>query len=386
MGLSLSYRQNIITQSEIRNMTRECKLAGGINLAQGVCDTDIVPQVKEGAKRAIDGGINSYTRYDGLPELREAISIKHEKRTGMKTDPETQVLVSAGTTGVFYAAALALLNPGDEVIVFEPFYSYHISTLQAVDVKPVYVRMHLPDWSIDPAEIRSKMTSRTRGIIINTPANPSGKIFSLTELQMLGEIAREYDIFIFTDEIYEDFVYDGHRHIAPVTAGDLAQRTITISGFSKIFSITGWRIGYCICDPKWADAIGQINDLVYVCAPAPLQAGVTDALNELDESYYRDVAKKYQKRRDFFCNTLKNAGFEPHVPQGAYYVLTNLEKVPGKTSKEKAMEFLKATGVAGVPGEAFYHDGSGKSLIRFCFAKDDTVLEEVARRIKNAYL
>ncbi len=383
MGLYLSDRQKWITQSEIRNMTQECKRVGGINLAQGVCDTPVAQPVREGACRAINGGVNVYTRYDGLQELREAIARRHMKRTGIQVNPEKQIVVSSGTTGAFYSTALALLNPGDEVIVFEPYYSYHISTLKAVEVKPVFVRMHPPSWNLVSAEIEGAISSRTRGIIVNTPANPAGKVFASEELEMIARIANTYDLFVFTDEIYEHFVYDGLRHISPVVMEGMSGRTITMSGFSKIFSITGWRIGYCICDEKWAGSIGHINDLVYVCAPAPLQMGVISGLEELDESYYEAIIQEYQPRRDKFCASLQGAGFEPYIPQGAYYVLADINSVPGENSKEKTMEFLRKTGVAGVPGQAFYHDGEGGSLARFCFAKEDALIDEACRRIER---
>ncbi len=383
MGLYLSERQKKISQSEIRNMTHECRRLDGINLAQGVCDLPLAQPVKEGAREAIARGINAYTRYDGLPELREAIAGNHEKRTGVPVNPDKEVVVSSGTTGAFYVAALALLNPGDEVIIFEPYYSYHIATLQAVEAKPVYVRMHLPGWQIVPAELEKAITAKTRGIMVNTPANPSGKVFSLRELEMIAEIAKAYDLFLFTDEIYEHFVYDQQRHLSPVSLKEMFERTIVISGFSKIFSITGWRVGYCVCHERWAASIGHLNDLIYVCAPAPLQVGVTAGLKELGDDYYRDIARNYQQRRDKFCAALDNAGLKPHIPEGAYYVLAETDTVPGETSKEKAMEILRRTGVAGVPGQAFYHDGSGNSLIRFCFAKRDEVIREACRRMEK---
>lgn len=381
MGLYLSDRQEKITQSEIRNMTLECRKAGGINLAQGVCNLPLSLPVKEGAQQAIDDGFNTYTRYDGLAELREAIAAKHKADNGMDIDPETQVVVSAGTTGAFYATGLALLNPGDEVIVFEPYYSYHVTTLKALEVKPVYVKLHLPHWAMKPEEIEKAVTPRTRGIIVNTPANPSGKVFSENELKTIADIAEKHDLFVFTDEIYQHFIYDGLQHVAPVTIEGMAERTVTISGFSKIFSITGWRIGYCICHEKWAQSIGYMNDLIYVCAPAPLQIGVSRGLAELDDSYYRKVAQNYQAKRNRFCAALDSAGLTPCVPEGAYYVLADTSVVPGNTSKEKSMELLRKTGIASVPGQAFYHDDAGANLARFCFAKEDEVIEEACKRI-----
>ncbi len=382
MGLHLSNRQEWVAQSEIRNMSIECERLGGINLAQGVCDLEVPFEVRQGAHDAIESGINVYTRFDGLRELREAIAKKHEASTGIAVDPENEVVASAGTTGAFYCAALALLNPGDEVIVFEPFYSYHISTLRAAGAVPVYVRMSPPEWSIDEQELERAVTKRCRAIILNTPSNPSGKVFSLGEIEAVARLAERHDLFVFTDEIYENFVYGGVTHIPPVTVEGMRTRTITISGFSKIFSITGWRVGYCICDKKWAGSIGYFNDFIYVCAPAPLQMGVVQGLNDLGPGYYEAVAREYLYKRDLLCASLRKAGLEPYVPSGAYYVLTDMSSVPGKGSKEKAMHFLRSTGIACVPGKAFYHDDAGENLARFCFAKEDGILEKACRSIE----
>ena len=297
--------------------------------------------------------------------------------------PETEIIVSAGATGALYCACLALLNPGDEVIVFEPFYGYHISTLVATGAVPVYVRMSPPDWSFLMADLEGVVTSKTRGLIFNTPANPSGKVFTETELTQLADFATRHDLFVFTDEIYEHFLYDGRIHIPPATLLGMWERTITISGLSKTFSITGWRIGYSICEARWAQTIGYFSDLVYVCAPAPLQTGVAKGLLTLETSYYENLSNEYAKKRDLICNGLSMAGLKPNIPQGAYYVLADITSLPGKNSKEKAMYLLNKTGVACVPGEAFYHDDSGENLARFCYAKEDSVLVEACNRLTN---
>jgi len=368
-------------QSEIRNMSIECDRVGGINLSQGVCDTEVPIEVRRGAQEAIDRGINTYTRYDGLPELRQAIADKQRRFTGMAVNPEGEVVVSDGATGALYCACLALLNPGDEVIVFEPYYGYHISTLAAAGAVPVYVRMEPPDWSFSRDALERARTPRTRGIIVNTPANPSGKVFTRPELEIVAQFAEKFDLFVFTDEIYEHFLYDGHRHIAPATLPGMAERTITISGLSKTFSITGWRIGYCICDEKWAKVIGYFNDLIYVCAPAPLQMGVAEGLNALGDEYYDGLSRMYTAKRDRICDALTKAGLIPYIPQGAYYVLADISRLPGENSKQRAMYLLRKTGVACVPGMAFYHDNSGESLARFCFAKEDAILDEACQKI-----
>ena len=383
MSLSLSKRHEWVLQSEIRNMSIECDRVGGINLSQGVCDTEIPLPVRRGAQEAIESGVNTYTHYAGFSELREAIALKQKKFTGMEFDPDSEIIVSAGATGALYCACLALLNPGDEIIVFEPFYGYHVSTLVATGAVPVYVRMTPPDWSFSLDDLERSVTRKTRGIIINTPANPSGKVFSEAELIQLADFSIRHDLFVFTDEIYEHFLYDGRRHVAPGTLSGMKERTITISGLSKTFSITGWRIGYCLCDAKWAQTIGYFNDLVYVCAPAPLQTGVGKGLLALQDDYYRNLSVEYARKRDIICHGLSTAGLSPNIPQGSYYVLADISSLPGRNSKERAMHLLEKTGVACVPGMAFYHDDSGEDLARFCYAKDDDILEEACRRLER---
>jgi aminotransferase len=382
MGLTLSGRYACMLQSEIRNMSIECRRVGGINLAQGVCDTPVPETVLQGAVDAIGQGINTYTHYAGLPQLREAVALKQERFSALSFDPESEIIVSAGATGALYCAFQALLNPGDEVIVFEPFYGYHISTLQAAEAVPVYLQLHLPDWSFSVHDLELVVTPRTRGIIVNTPANPSGKVFTVDELEIIAGFVERYDLFVFTDEIYEHFVYGDNTHHSFAALPGMRERTITVSGSSKTFSVTGWRIGYLFCDARWAQAIGYFNDLVYVCAPAPLQAGVARGLRELGDSYYQNLSVAYQAKRDRFCDALALAGLPPHIPDGAYYVLADVTRIPGSTGKERAMHILQKTGVASVPGGAFYHDRRGEKMVRFCFAKEDAVLNEAIRRLQ----
>lgn len=372
-----------ISKSEIRAMSVACERAGGVNLAQGVCDTELPSLVARGAEEGIRKGFNSYTRHDGLAQLRSAIARKCQRDYGITVDPETQVVVSAGSTGSFYCACLALLNPGDEVLLFEPFYGYHLNTLKAARAVPVTVPLTPPDWHFSLEDLERVVTPRTRGIMINTPSNPSGKVFTRAELDVLGDFAVRHDLFIFTDEIYEYILYDGRTHVSPASFPGLAERTIAISGFSKTFSITGWRIGYSISDARWANAIGCVNDLVYVCAPAPLQYGVAEGLERLKPSFYTDLARDYTARRDRLCQTLDRVGLPPLVPQGAYYVLADARGIDGKTSRDKAMHLLERTGVASVPGEAFFNGGRGDHLIRFCFAKSQEDLEEACRRLER---
>lgn len=383
MALKLSKRHEWVLQSEIRNMSIECDRMGGINLSQGVCDLEVPLPVRDGAKSAIDNGINAYTRYDGLAELREAIAKKSRSFNGIDTDPEAEIVVSAGTTGALYCACLALLDPGDEVILFEPYYGYHVSTLVATQAVPVYVRTEPPDWHFSDEQLEAVISPRTRGIIINTPSNPSGKVYSRQELERIAAFAERHDLFVFTDEIYEHFVYDGREHISPATLPGMKERTITISGVSKCFSVTGWRIGYSICDARWAQTIGYFNDLIYVCAPAPLQIGAANGLLNLDQSYYDEISKAHENKRDKLCDALTQAGLHPHVPQGAYYVLADISSLEGENSKERAMNLLRKTGIASVPGEAFYHDQAGEHLARFCYAKEDPIIDDACLRIQQ---
>ena len=383
MSLKISQRVEGIVQSEIRSMFIECERVGGINLAQGVCDTEVPLSVRMGAQKAIDDGINIYTRFDGLEELRNAIAQKMKEYNGITANPESDIIVSSGSTGAFYCACLALLNPGDEVILFEPYYGYHVNTLLAVGAIPTYVRLNQPDWNFSPEDLEKVITPRTRGIMINTPANPCGKVFSRKELEWIAEFAASHDIFVFTDEIYEYFVYDGKKHISPGSLTGMAERTITISGFSKTFSITGWRVGYSVSDKKWSQTIGHINDLVYVCAPAPLQMGVAHGLIELGPKYYRDLCAQYEEKRDKICNALLEAKLTPCIPQGSYYVLADVSHLPGKNSKEKAMYLLSKTGIATVPDEAFFHSPEKPNFVRFCFAKRDEELEDACKRLEK---
>jgi aminotransferase len=364
-------------------MSIECARVGGINLAQGVCDLPVPEAVLRGAGEAMRRGSNIYTRFDGRIELRRAVAARQLRDTGLDADPEGQVVVSAGATGAFYSACLALLDAGDEVVVFEPYYGYHIVTLASLGIKPVFVTLAPPHWDFAAADLERVVTPRTRAIILNTPSNPAGKVFSREELALVADFAQAHDLFVFTDEIYENFVFDGLAHIAPATLPGMARRTITISGLSKVFAITGWRIGYAICDPEWALAIGHFSDLVYVCAPAPLQLGAARGLEELGPDYYQGVAEDHQRKRDLFCATLRDIGLAPHVPAGAYYTLADVSALPGDTAKARAMHLLERTGVACVPGSAFYQGDTGETLARFCFAKEMDILEDAMHRLRT---
>lgn len=370
-------------QSGIRTMSIACKRYGGIDLSQGDSDLEVPAPVREGAKAAIDQGINAYTQYEGLAELRERIAVKQKQFTGLEINPAKEIVVCSGVSGALYCAFLALLNPGDEIVLFEPYYEYHLTALFATQANPVFVRTTPPEWTFTFDDLENIKTPRTRAILINTPANPSGKVFSQSELEIISQFAVQNDLFVLTDEIYEYFVYDDCRHITPASLPGMKQRTISISGLSKTFSITGWRIGYCIGDFRWTQAIGLFNDFVYACAPAPLQIGVAEGLKALGPEFYRAISEDYMRKRDKLCNALSAGELHPYIPQGGFFVLSDLSKIPGKNSQERAMNLLKTSGVACVPGEAFYHDGSGENLGRFCFAKEAPLLDEACKRIEK---
>jgi aminotransferase len=381
MKRQINQRMATLAHSEIRAMTQACIQAKGLNMAQGVCDTPVPPVVLRAAAQAMEQGKNVYSRFDGLPELRQSIAKKLAQYNGITADPETDVTVSAGATGSFHCACLALLNPGDEVVLFEPYYQYHVSALLAVEAVPVMVKMWAPDWTYSVADIERVITPRTKAIIVNSPGNPSGKVFSRQELEDVASIAQEHDLLVFTDEIYEYFLYDDRAHISLATLPGMADRTITIGGYSKTFSITGWRIGYSVASAQWAQTIGAVNDLLYVCAPTPLQAGVALGIQELPDSFYRDLARDYQWKRDRFCRALAQAGLPPSIPQGAYYVLADASRLPGTTGKEKALFLLERIGLAGVPGEAFFSGADGGRFIRFSYAKIDSDIDDACRRL-----
>jgi len=370
-------------QSEIRAMTTECDRIGGINLAQGVCDTPVPAPVEAEAIAAIRAGHNIYTRLDGITRLREAISAKQKRDYGLTYDPETEVLVASGATGGLHAAAMALLNPHDEVLLFEPFYGYHVATFKSMRVKPVLVPLAEPDWTLDVDAMKAAITPRTRAILLNTPANPSGKIFTLPEIEQVAAVCREHDLFLFTDEIYEYFVYDGNRHICPATLDGMRERTIVMSGFSKTFSVTGWRLGYVTADAKWMAAMAYFHDLTFVCAPSAFQHGAAAGLEQLPPEFYTQLAADHQSKRERMLAALRDAGMEPGIPSGAYYVLAKATRLPGENAAEKARHLLAATGVASVAGSAFFPPGRGEDLLRFCFAKKDEDLDEACERLRR---
>ncbi len=387
-NLRLSKAAPELIQSEIRAMTMACTAVNGINMAQGVCDTDPPHEVVDAAINAIRTGHNIYTRADGIASLREAIAQKFASFNGLNVDPHTQVLVTSGATGAMQAALMAIMNPGDECLVLEPFYGYHLSTLRQQQVVPVIVPMEAPLWSLDMDRLRAAVTPKTRAIILNSPSNPSGKVFTHAELEALADFAIEHDLFVFTDEMYEYFLYDGVRHISIATLPGMAERTITISGFSKTFSVTGWRLGYLAASEKWVPAINYFHDLIYVCAPAPLQHGAAAGVLALPQSFYDGLINEYQAKRDAVCASLTRAGMSPSIPSGAYYILADASHIPGANARLKARELLRATGVAAVAGSAFFGSDErganrGENVLRFCFAKKQTEIDEACQRLEG---
>jgi aminotransferase len=388
-SLHLSQLAPNAVQSEIRAMSIACDAAGGINMAQGVCDTDPPLPVVEAAIDAIRSGHNIYTRAEGILPLREAIAEKFASFNGINVNPATEVLVTSGATGGLHAAFMALLDPGDECIVFEPFYGYHLVTLRSLRVVPVVVPLDAPNWHLDIDRLRASITPRTRAILLNSPSNPSGKVVTAAELEAIAEVALEHDLFVFTDEMYEYFIYDGERHRSIATLPGMAERTITITGFSKTFSVTGWRLGYLAASSRWTPSINFFHDLTYVCAPSPLQHGAAAGLLALPNSFYEEMAIEYQEKRDITCAALARAGLTPSIPTGAYYILADVSRIPGADAKQKARKLLADTGIAAVAGSAFFgndeqDNNRGENLLRFCFAKKSSDLNEACRRL-DAY-
>ena len=376
----LSDRLRGLVQSDIRRMSRECDAAGGINLGQGICDLPTIPELVEGACDAIASSKATYSKFEGIDLLRERIASKLARHNGITADPAKEIVVTVGSTGGFASAAMAVLNPGDKVILFEPYYGYHLNTLRVLGVTTKFVPLQAPDWSIDFDALRAAFGPKTRGIVVCTPSNPSGKMFTVEEMEKIGALCHEFGAWALTDEIYEYIVYDGRKHVSMASLESCRDVTITISGFSKTFSVTGWRIGYVVANARVAAAIGLVNDLFYICAPTPLQWGIARAL-EIGDDYYRDLAADYQKKRDLLAAALTEAGFKPSLPQGAYYMLAEIPEGMSD-SAEAARLLLEQAGVAAVPGTAFFSSETGKRMLRFCYAKDVASLEEACKRIR----
>jgi len=383
----ISKRVQGFTESVIREMTRINNQHNGINLAQGMPNFPPPKELLEAAHRAIDGDFHQYAITWGTPSLRRAIADKYKKFYGMERDPDRHITVCCGSTETMLATLLAVLNPGDEVIIFEPFYENYGPGCIIAGAEPVFVPLEPPDFSFDPDRLAKAVTPRTRAIIFNSPNNPSGKVFSRAELQLIADLCLKHDLLAITDEIYEHIVYDGAEHTPIATLPGMADRTITISGISKSYSVTGWRIGYAIANPELSLGIRRAHDFITVGAPHPLQEAAVTALH-LPDSYYVHLRESYQARRDLLLGKVLEAGFIAFKPQGAYYILTEaahfLKEYDCKDDAEFAMFLVKDVGVATVPGSSFYaHAELGKTKIRFCFPKTDDMLIEAGRRLQK---
>lgn len=357
---------------------------GGINLGQGVCDLDTPRPLVAGALASIDGGDRQlYTPYAGLPELREAIAAKLRRHNDLPYEAGN-VAVCTGSSGAFFAAGTTLLDPGDEVVLFEPFYSYHWTTVPLFGAVPKAVPLDRDTLAFDPQALRRVLTPRTRAVLVNTPGNPSGKVWTRAELEQLAAVLDGSDVLVLTDEVYEYMCFDGRRHLSPAAVPGLAGRTLTLNSFSKTFSITGWRIGFLAGPADVVEKCGIVFDQIEVCAARPLQRGVQRALQELPDSFYAELQQGYQRKREAFCAALRDAGFRFAVPQGAYYVLADHTPVFGDLEPYPAvLRMIERIGVNAVPGDLFFAAPAGVRCMRFQFAVDWPVLEEAMRRLRS---
>jgi aminotransferase len=369
------------TESVIREMTRLAVKYQAINLAQGFPDFPAPREIKEAAREAIARDINQYAITWGAPSLREEIAAKFERDYGVKIDPDTQVCVTCGSTEAMIASMLAVVNPGDEVVVFEPFYENYGPDAILAGARPKYVRLREPDWSFDRGELAAAFTTRTRAVIINTPHNPTGKVFTYEELRLVAELCQKYNAIAITDEIYEHILYDDAVHVPMSTVDGMQDRTITINALSKTYSVTGWRVGWAIAEARIVDGIRKVHDFLTVGAPAPLQEAGVAALR-LPVQYYLDLARDYRQRRDTLLGTLEGAGFRCFKPGGAYYIMTDIAGFGFSDDVEFATHLVKEVGVAAVPGSSFYHrPQDGHTKLRFAFPKKDETLRAAAERL-----
>jgi len=381
----ISKRVQGFTESVIREMTRLNNQYGGVNLAQGMPNWTPPRELLEAAHRAIEGDFHQYAITWGARNLRQAIAAKFERFYGLPVDPETQVVVTCGSTEAMLSTLLAVLDPGDEVVVFEPFYENYGPGAIIAGAEAVYVPLEPPGFTFDPDRLAAAFGPRTKAIILNSPNNPTGKVFTRPELEVIAELCIRHGVIAVTDEIYEHIVYDGLGHTPIATLPGMAERTVTISGLSKSYSITGWRIGYTIASPELTLGIRRAHDFVTVGAPAPLQEAAVTALT-LPEAYYTWLRETYQAKRDLLLGLLEKAGFRCFKPSGAYYILTDVAHfmAEGGFADDTAFAryLVKEIGVATVPGSSFYaHPELGRTEIRFCFPKTDEVLEEAGRRL-----
>ncbi|MBB70881.1 MAG: aspartate aminotransferase [Legionellales bacterium] len=377
--MKLSDKAKPLQQSGIRNASVRCAEIGGINLGQGVCDLPIADSIKEAAFEAIRADKSIYSPAQGVGKLRHAIAEKINRYNNIPVD-ETNILVSHGATGGFVCAVNCVFNPGDDVIVFEPFYGYHKKILDMYGISTTGVDINMADLSIDLDQVRHAIGPNTKGIIICTPNNPTGKVYSEAELTALGELAREHDLIIITDEIYEYITYPGHQHVSLASMQDFKDRTITISGFSKTYNMTGWRLGYVSAPANIIDKMALVQDLLYVCPSTPLQYAMLAALS-VDDSYYSDLSNKFYQTGQQVVDKLAKLGFKLAMPQGAYYIMTDFSELDFADDKAITNHLLEHAKVAVVPGSSFFIEPArGKQLIRVCYAlQEDTVLQALGQ-------
>ncbi|MCB9851215.1 MAG: pyridoxal phosphate-dependent aminotransferase [Phycisphaerales bacterium] len=378
----LADRVRNIRQTALRRLSARCQEIGGINLSQGVCDLPAPPEVKRAAQQAIDDDYAIYTHLAGIAPLREAIAAKMQAFNGITCDPQREIAVTVGSAGAFACIALALLNPGDEIITFSPYYTYYIDALKLLDVRVRFVNTHPPDWHYASDELAAAFTDRTRMVLINTPVNPTGKVFTRAELTEIAGLARDRGCWILTDEIYEYITFDV-PHVSIGSLPEAAGRTITLSGPSKTYAVTGWRVGYAVGPAEVIEKALVASDLLTICAPAPLQHGVLAGM-KLPDSYYDGIRTDYQAKRDLLADTLTGIGFEVYQPKGSFYLMADFGAGRFPNAMAAAESILEQVGVATVPGAPFYaNPAEGESQLRFCFAKSMADLEEACKRLKK---
>jgi len=374
------------TESVIREMTRQAMLHNAINLAQGFPDFPAPQAIKRAAQEAIEADVNQYAITWGSKTLRGAIARQMHAWQGVPVDPETQVTVCCGSTEAMISTLMAVCNTGDEVIIFEPYYENYGPDSILSGAKPRFVKLRPPtdpqgEWSFDESELRAAFHKQTKAIIVNTPNNPTGKVFTRSELELIRDLCVEFDVLALTDEIYEHILYDGTKHISMASLDGMQDRTVTINGMSKTYSVTGWRVGWTIAPPKITNAIRKVHDFLTVGAPAPLQEAGVAALS-LPASYYQQLAEGYRKRRDRLVPALEAAGFRCFKPRGAYYVMTDISGFGFANDLEFSKHLVSKVGVAAVPGSSFYRDPrDGAQQVRFAFCKRDETLDEAIRRL-----
>jgi aspartate/methionine/tyrosine aminotransferase len=377
----ISAKAERFTESVIREMNRLAMAAGAVSLSQGFPDFPAPPELKQAAADALFADVNQYAITWGAKPLRDAIAAKTARNyPGWVVDPETQITVTCGATEGMIAAMLAILDPGDEIIVFEPFYENYGPDAILTGATARYVTLHEPDWHFDADEIRSQITPRTRGLVLNSPHNPTGKVFTRAELETIAGICQEFDLVAFTDEIYEHIVYEG-EHIPLATLPGMAERTVAVNSVSKTYSVTGWRVGWVIASPELTSGIRKTHDFLTVGAAAPLQQAAAVALT-FPTGYYDELAAEYRERRDTLLPALESAGFRIYEPSGAYYVMTDITRLTDEDDVTFARSMIADPGVAGVPGSSFYSRPElGRTKVRFAFPKRIETLQAAAERL-----